>query len=155
VTQALWTSLQKEWRIINEHLVNIFEEGELRREATIRTIRLSSFGWHARSRSRSRALQPAAIIAVGYACGSQRGTAVPPVGTVAIERVPGEGLTRDASGLKTEESAGQGGQANYFLTSCWSASRHIRLCGAALYQKVSNLRDEASTTNTQHGDGAE
>ena len=41
LTQALIADLfQKDVRTINEHLMNIFEEGELRREATIRKFRI-------------------------------------------------------------------------------------------------------------------
>src|SRR5476651_2006576 len=41
LTQALLAELfQKDVRTINEHLVNIFEEGELSREATIRKFRI-------------------------------------------------------------------------------------------------------------------
>jgi hypothetical protein len=41
LTQALIAELfQKDVRTINEHLANIFDEGELRREATIRKFRI-------------------------------------------------------------------------------------------------------------------
>ena len=41
LTQALIAELfQKDVRTINEHLINIFDEGELRREATIRKFRI-------------------------------------------------------------------------------------------------------------------
>ena len=41
LTQALIAELfQKDVRTINEHLVNIFEEGELSRQATIRIFRI-------------------------------------------------------------------------------------------------------------------
>jgi len=41
LTQALIAVLfEKDVRTINEHLMNIFEEGELRREATIRKFRI-------------------------------------------------------------------------------------------------------------------
>ena len=41
LTQALIAELfQKDVRTINEHLVNLFDEGELSREATIRTFRI-------------------------------------------------------------------------------------------------------------------
>jgi hypothetical protein len=41
LTQALIAELfDKDVRTINEHLVNIFDEGELRREATIRKFRI-------------------------------------------------------------------------------------------------------------------
>ena len=41
LTQALMAELfQKDVRTINEHLVNVFDEGELRREATVRKFRI-------------------------------------------------------------------------------------------------------------------
>jgi hypothetical protein len=41
LTQALMAELfQKDVRTINEHLMNIFQEGELNREATIRKFRI-------------------------------------------------------------------------------------------------------------------
>ena len=41
LTQAFLAELfEKDVRTINEHLVNIFDEGELRREATIRKFRI-------------------------------------------------------------------------------------------------------------------
>ena len=41
LTQALISELfEKDVRTINEHLVNIFDEGELSREATIRKLRI-------------------------------------------------------------------------------------------------------------------
>ena len=41
LTQALIGELfEKDVRTINEHLLNIFDEGELRREATIRKFRI-------------------------------------------------------------------------------------------------------------------
>ena len=50
LTQALMAELfQKDVRTINEHLVNIYEEGELPRDATIRKFRI------VRSRSPSAA----------------------------------------------------------------------------------------------------
>jgi hypothetical protein len=44
LSQALIAELfQKDVRTVNEHLVNIFEEGELSREATIRKFRIVRF----------------------------------------------------------------------------------------------------------------
>ena len=44
LTQALIADLfQKDIRTINEHAVNIFEEGELSRDATIRKFRIVRF----------------------------------------------------------------------------------------------------------------
>ena len=58
LTQAQIAELfEKDLRTINEHLVNIFEEGELRREATIRKFRIVRFEGNrevARHRGHSR-----------------------------------------------------------------------------------------------------
>lgn len=67
LTQALIAELfQKDVRTINEHLVNIFDEGELVREATIRIFRIVR---NEGNRSVSRELEHYnldAILAVGY-----------------------------------------------------------------------------------------
>ena len=59
LTQALIAELfQKDVRTINEHLVNIYDEGELDREATIRKFRIVRPRGSPRGRPRDRALQP-------------------------------------------------------------------------------------------------
>src|SRR5258706_7322745 len=75
LTQALLAELfQKDVRTINEHLVNIFEEGELLREATIRKFRIvRSEGTRQVSREVEQYSLPA-ILAVGYRVRSHRGT---------------------------------------------------------------------------------
>jgi hypothetical protein len=67
LSQALIADLfQKDVRTVNEHLVNIFEEGELSREATVRKFRIvRSEG----SREVARDIEHyrlEAILAVGY-----------------------------------------------------------------------------------------
>ena len=75
LTQALIAELfQKDVLTINEHLVNIFEEGELSREATIRNFRIVRIEG---KREVSREIEHynlAAVLAVGYRVRSHRGT---------------------------------------------------------------------------------
>jgi hypothetical protein len=75
LSQALMAELfQKNVRTINEHLANIFEEGELHREATVRKFRIVR---REGSREVAREVEHYnldAIISVGYRVKSQRGT---------------------------------------------------------------------------------
>ena len=73
LTQALLADLfQKDVRTINEHLVNIFEEGGLSREATIRKFRIVRLeGAREVAREVEHYSLPA-ILAVGYRVSSQR-----------------------------------------------------------------------------------
>ena len=75
LTQALIADLfQKDVRTINEHLVYIFSEGELTREATIRKFRIVR---HEGARQVNRGVEHYnldAILAVGFRVRSLRGT---------------------------------------------------------------------------------
>src|SRR4029453_10265785 len=75
LTQALIAELfQKDVRTINEHLTNIFDEGELAREATIRNFRIvRTEGKREVTREIEHYSLPA-ILAVGYRVRSHRGT---------------------------------------------------------------------------------
>ena len=74
LTQSLMAELfQKDVRTINEHLVNIFDGGELSREATIRKFRIvRSEGSREVTREIEHYSLPA-ILAVGYRVRSPRG----------------------------------------------------------------------------------
>lgn len=75
LTQALIGELfQKDVRTINEHLVNIFAEGELSRESTIRKFRIVR---REGAREVVREIEHynfTAILAVGYRVRTHRGT---------------------------------------------------------------------------------
>ncbi len=75
LTQALMAELlQKDVRTINEHIVNIYDEGELDREATIRRFRIVRTEGH---HSVSREIEHDSfetILAVGFRVRSHRGT---------------------------------------------------------------------------------
>lgn len=104
LTQALIAELfHKDVRTINEHLVNIYEEGELTREATIRKFRIVR---PEGNRSVERELDHyrlEAILAVGYRPKQSR-YAVPSVGDGAAQRVPCQRLC--ARRRAPEEAAG-------------------------------------------------
>jgi hypothetical protein len=75
LTQALIAELfQKDVRTINEHLVNIFEEGELSREATIRKYRIVRLEGTREVAREVEHYRLEAILAVGYRVRSHRGT---------------------------------------------------------------------------------
>jgi len=75
LTQALMAVLfQKDVRTINEHLVNIFAEAELNREATIRKFRIVCLEGKREVSREVEHYSLEAIIAVGYRVKSHRGT---------------------------------------------------------------------------------
>lgn len=75
MTQALIADLfQKDVRTINEHLVNILEEGELRREATIRKFRIVRQEGVRQVAREVEHYNFEAILAVGYRVRSHRDT---------------------------------------------------------------------------------
>jgi hypothetical protein len=76
------------WKTVNEHLVNIYEEGELDREATIRGFRrVQTEGARQVSRTDGH-YSLDAILAVGYRVRSARGTAFRQWATSMVRRMP-------------------------------------------------------------------
>src|SRR5688500_8138581 len=75
LTQALIAELfQKDVRTINEHLVNIYDEGELTREATIRKLRIVRTEGRREVAREIEHYNLDAILAVGFRVRSHRGT---------------------------------------------------------------------------------
>lgn len=101
LTQALLAELfQKDVRTINEHLVNIFEEGELSREATIRDFRIVRLeGTREVARDVEHYSLPA-ILAVGYRVRSPRGTQFRQWATARLSEYLLKGFTIDDERLK-------------------------------------------------------
>lgn len=101
LTQALLAELfQKDVRTINEHLVNIFEEGELGREATIRKFRIVRLeGTREVAREVEHYSLPA-ILAVGYRVRSHRGTQFRQWATARLSEYLVKGFTMDDERLK-------------------------------------------------------
>jgi len=136
LSQALMAELfQKDVRTINEHLVNIFDEGELRREATIRKFRIvRSEG----SRQVAREVEHyrlEAIIAVGFRVRSHRGTQFRQWAIGCLNEYLVKGFTMDDERLKNPPGKGQ---KDYF-DDLLERIRDIRSSERRFYQKVLDI----------------
>lgn len=136
LTQALLAELfQKDVRTINEHLVNIFEEGELSREVTIRKFRIvRSEGARQITREIEHYNLPA-IIAVGYRVRSHRGTQFRQWATARLSEYLVKGFTMDDEWLKNPPGKGQ---TDYF-DELLERIRDIRSSERRFYQKVLDI----------------
>ncbi len=120
---------QKNVRTINEHLANIYEEGELNREATIRkfrTVRLEG------TREVARSIENYnldVIISVGYRVKSHRGTQFRIWATQRLREFIVKGFTLDDERLK------RGGGGNYF-DELLARIRDIRSSEKVFWRKV-------------------
>ncbi len=101
LTQALIAELyQKDVRTINEHLVNIYNEGEIEQNATIRNFRIVR---QEGDREVSRSLDHynlEAILAVGYRVRSTRGTQFRRWATQTLQEYLVKGFVMDDERLK-------------------------------------------------------
>ncbi len=136
LTQALIAELfQKDVRTINEHLVNIFDEGELAREATIRKFRIvRSEGGRGVAREIEHYNLPA-ILAVGYRVRSHRGTQFRQWATARLSEYLVKGFTMDDERLKNPPGKGQ---VDYF-DELLERIRDIRSSERRFYQKVLDI----------------
>ena len=136
LTQALIAELfQKDVRTINEHLVNIFEEGELAREATIRKFRMVRIeGAREVTRDIEHYSLPA-ILAVGYRVRSHRGTQFRQWATARLTEYLVKGFTMDDERLKNPPGKGQ---TDYF-DELLERIRDIRSSERRFYQKVLDI----------------
>jgi len=136
LSQALIADLfQKDVRTINEHLVNIYDEGELRREATIRKFRIvRSEG----ARQVARELEHYnldAILAVGFRVRSHRGTQFRQWAIGRLNEYLVKGFTMDDERLKNPPGKGQ---KDYFDEQL-ERIRDIRSSERRFYQKVLDI----------------
>lgn len=118
----------------NEHLVNIYSEGELDPEATIRSFRIVQTEG---SRQISRAIDHYsldAIIAVGYRVRSARGTAFRQWATARLSELLVKGFTLDDGRLKEGRTLG----TDYF-DELLERIRAIRASERMFYQKITDI----------------
>ncbi len=136
LTQALIAELfQKDVRTINEHLTNIFDEGELAREATIRNFRIvRTEGKREVTREIEHYSLPA-ILAVGYRVRSHRGTQFRQWATARLTEYLVKGFTMDDERLKNPPGKGQ---TDYF-DELLERIRDIRSSERRFYQKVLDI----------------
>ena len=134
--QALIAELfEKDVRTINEHLVNIFGEGELRREATIRKFRIVRTEG---LREVARAIEHYnldAILAVGFRVRSHRGTQFRQWAIGRLNEYLVKGFTMDDERLKNPLGKGQ---KDYF-DELLERIRDIRSSERRFYQKVLDI----------------
>ena len=136
LTQALIAELfQKDVRTINEHLINIFDEDELAREATIRNFRIvRTEGKREVARDIEHYNLPA-ILAVGYRVRSHRGTQFRQWATARLTEYLVKGFTMDDERLKNPPGKGQ---TDYF-DELLKRIRDIRSSERRFYQKVLDI----------------
>lgn len=136
LTQALIADLfQKDLRTINEHLVNIFTEGEVSRESTIRRFRMVR---HEGTRQVTREIDHyslPAILAVGYRVRSPRGTQFRQWATARLSEFLVKGFTMDDERLKNPPGPGH---TDYF-DELLERIRDIRASAQRVYLRVREI----------------
>lgn len=136
LTQALMAELfQKDVRTINEHLVNVYDEGELTREATIRRYRIVRTEGN---RSVSREIEHynlEAILAVGFRVRSHRGTQFRKWANARLSEYLVKGFTMDDERLKNPPGPGH---TDYF-DELLERIRDIRASERRFYQKILDI----------------
>ena len=119
---------------VNEHLANIYEEGELDPGATIRNFRIvQTEGARQVSRLVEHYNLPA-ILAVGYRVRSARGTAFRQWATARLSELLVKGFTLDDERIKTGRTIG----GEYF-DELLERIRDIRASERLFYQKITDI----------------
>ena len=136
LSQALIAELfEKDVRTINEHLANIYEEGELRREATIRKFRIVRLEGRREVTREVEHYHLDAILAVGFRVRSHRGTQFRQWATARLSEYLVKGFTMDDERLKNPPGKGQ---KDYFDEQL-ERIRDIRSSERRFYQKVLDI----------------
>lgn len=121
-------------KTVNEHLINIYDEGELDRGATIRSFRIVQ---REGSRDVSRSVEHYSldtILAVGYRVRSHRGTAFRQWATTRLGELLVKGFTLDDAPLKAGQTLG----ADYF-DELLERIRGIRASERMFYKKITDI----------------
>jgi len=119
---------------VNEHLAAIYNDGEVDREATIRSFRIVQ---REGSRDVARSVEHYsldAILAVGYRVRSHRGTAFRQWATTRLGELLVKGFTLDDERLKAGRTLG----ADYF-DELLERIRDIRASERMFYQKITDI----------------
>jgi len=136
LTQALIAELfDKDIRTVNEHLGNIFEEGELDREATIRKFRIVRSEGTRRVEREIEHYRLEAILAVGYRVRSPRGTQFRQWATARLSEYLVKGFTMDDERLKNPPGLGV---PDYF-DELLERIRDIRASERRMYLRVREI----------------
>jgi hypothetical protein len=136
LTQALIAELfQKDVRTINEHLVNIFDEDQLSREATIRKLRIVRTEGKREVTREIEHYNLEAILAVGYRVRSHRGTQFRQWATARLSEYLVKGFTMDDERLKNPPGRGQ----HDYFDELLERIRDIRTSERRFYQKILDI----------------
>lgn len=138
LSQALMAELfQKDVRTINEHLQNLFAEGELDPRATIRNFRIVRREGGRDVTRRIEHYNLDAILAVGYRVRSPRGTQFRIWATERLREYLVKGFTMDDERLKNPPVAGSG-VPDYF-DELLARIRDIRASERRMYLRVREI----------------
>lgn len=136
LSQALMAELyQRDVRTINEHLINIYEEGELDREATIRKFRIVRREGEREVAREVEHYRLEAILAVGYRVRGPRGTQFRQWATGQLEELLRKGFVMDDERLRNPPRAGV---PDYF-DELLERIRDIRASERRLYLRVKDI----------------
>lgn len=146
LTQKLMADLYgKDVRTVNEHLKNIYEEGELDPEATIRKFRIVQTEGN---RSVFRLVDHyslAAIVAVGYRVRSTQGTRFRQWATARLDEYLVKGFVLDDARLASGTHLGE----DYF-DELIERIRAIRASERRFYQKITDIYAQCSIDYDRH-----
>ena len=133
LSQKLMAELfQKDVRTINEHIKNIYEEGELRPDSTIRKFRIVQVEGKRQVTREVDFFNLDVIISVGYRVKSHRGTQFRIWATERLREYIIKGFTLDDERLK------QAGSGNYF-DELLARIRDIRSSEKVFWRKVLDI----------------
>jgi len=136
LTQAQIAELfDKDVRTVNEHLVNVFDEGELDRPATIRKFRIVRIEGARTVEREIDHYRLEAILAVGYRVRSPRGTQFRQWATARLSEYLVKGFTMDDERLKNPPGPGV---PDYF-DELLERIRDIRASEQRMYLRVREI----------------
>ena len=133
---------QKDVRTINEHIQNVFEEGELEREPVIRKFRITATDG---KNYNVEHYNLDVIISVGYRVRSQRGTQFRQWATKQLRELIVKGFVLDDERLKEGRSLGR----DYF-DELLERIRDIRASERRFYQKISDIYTTSVDYDKEH-----
>ena len=135
LSQRLLAELfQKDVRTINEHIQNIYEEGELAPETTIRKFRIVQTEGKREVERGVDFFNLDVIIAVGYRVKSHRGTQFRRWATERLREYLVKGFTMDDERLKEGRNIGEG-----YFDELLERIRDIRASEKRFYQKIRDI----------------
>ncbi|MBK1791350.1 virulence RhuM family protein [Persicirhabdus sediminis] len=115
LSQALMGELfDRDVRTINEHLKNLYEEGELASEATIRKFRIVRLEGSREVKREIEHYNLEAILAVGFRVKSPRGTQFRRWANTRLQEYLVKGFTMDDERLKNPDISGSSAVPDYF-----------------------------------------